>query len=608
MPRLSLTTRAFLFSFVPVSIVLLCLMVAVNTAVHSQIRRELRDQLRESDLVFNRMQSTYSRRVEALVSKLAESAGLKAAVGLLSEVRNDAELLKEARDTIGVELRDFQTSSGFEFLAITDLEGKIVTAVPCAGCAEDPSMPRLPLGPGVIQVKGKLYQVHSVPITAGGDEIAAVVLGIPFDIRAFSLHGEAALLRDGKVISSTFPRELTNFIEQEIHHHCSDTQQKCELSINGETFVVSEMQKGQMGSRDRLFGFQSLDRPARDFMSAFVKVLIAIAAAGICLALAFTFITSRSLSHPIRALIAQLDESKRSGGLSMHLTAGNGVSELASLAAAYNNVVDSEQRTRRQLESARDAAQLANRLKDEFLTNVSHELRTPLNGVLGMTELLLQTPLDRDQQEFAETAKASGEELLTLIEGVLNFSQLQTGQVSLQKAPFELRKIIQDTATAIAPKAEAKGLRLEVEDALDLSGSVIGDEMRIRQILAQLCDNALKFTDTGFIRIRVEGDQRTNTANFKVAVEDSGIGIAAEQQDLIFDRFTQADGSLTRERGGTGLGLAIVKELVDLMKGQVGVDSRPAGGSTFWFTLELPIAGSGFHASTDAPAKEGILA
>ncbi len=171
----------------------------------------------------------------------------------------------------------------------------------------------------------------------------------------------------------------------------------------------------------------------------------------------------------------------------------------------------------------------------------------------------------------------------------MNFSQLQTGHASLQTAPFDLQKAIQDTATAFAPKAEGKGLRLEVEPAPAIPLSLLGDEMAIRQILAQLCDNAVKFTDNGFVRIRVGCDQDRDIARIRIAVEDSGIGIAPEQQELIFDRFTQADGSLTRRKGGAGLGLALVKDLVTLMKGQVSVESRPGKGSTFWLALELPI-------------------
>ena len=165
--------------------------------------------------------------------------------------------------------------------------------------------------------------------------------------------------------------------------------------------------------------------------------LISIAVAGVLLALLCTIFTSRSVSRPLRALVTQLNHTEVSGDLSERLTAGRAVRELALLADAYNRVADSAQRTRRQLEIAKDAAQSANRLKDEFLTNVSHELRTPLNGVLGMTDLLLQTPLDADQQDFAATVRTSGETLVTIIDDILTFSQLQTGRLTLNVQPFD---------------------------------------------------------------------------------------------------------------------------------------------------------------------------
>jgi signal transduction histidine kinase len=295
------------------------------------------------------------------------------------------------------------------------------------------------------------------------------------------------------------------------------------------------------------------------------------------------------VSRPLRALAAQLRQSELSGGMSGHLTAGRGVRELASLAEAYNRVADSEQLTRQQLEEARDAAQLANRLKDEFLTNVSHELRTPLNGVLGMTDLLLYTTLDSEQKDFVLTARNSAETLLSLIDNVLNFSQLQTGKASLHVTDFDLRKVVEESAEAIFREANAKGIDVSVLCSQDMPGRVAGDEIRIRQILAQLCGNAVKFTDMGFIRIRLECQEEAARAKVKITVEDTGIGIAADQQSLIFSLFTQADGSMTRQRGGTGLGLTLVKDLVALMNGKMGVDSRLREGSAFWVGFDLPV-------------------
>lgn len=591
-PRLSLTARTFLFSAVPVCAVLLLLFAAVNAAVHRQIRRELREQLELSDLLLNRADARYTGRIAALVSKLTDSAGLKAAVSLLNEVHGDPGLLKQVRTTIDMQLRDLRSSSNFDFLAVVDARGRAIAAVPCSECAEGPSMHAFSTDPGIAEIGGQLYQLHSVPITIAGDEAAVLVLGNKFELTAMALPGEAVLLREGKVVASTLPPKWKGSIEREIASHCRVGRDSCEASFGGETFVVSPLQKLQIGSRYRLLGFRSLDRPVEEFASSFLRLLIGIGAAGICLVLMFTFVTSYSVSHPLRALVAQLRQSELSGGMSGHLTAGHGVRELASLAEAYNRVADSEQRTRRQLEEARDAAQSANRLKDEFLTNVSHELRTPLNGVLGMTDLLLYTPLDSEQQEFALTARSSAESLLALIDDVLNFSQLQTGKASLHVMDFDLRKLVEESAQAILREAEAKGIGVSVLCSQDMPGQVAGDAIRIRQVLTQLCSNAVKFTDDGSIRILLDCQEEAARAKVKITVEDTGIGIAADQQNMIFELFTQADGSMTRQRGGTGLGLALVKDLVALMNGQVGVDSRFGEGSAFWFGFELPVVGA----------------
>ena len=592
MPRLSLTARTFFFSAVPVCAVLLLLFAAVNAAVDRQIRRELREQLELSDLLLNRADARYTGRIAALVSKLTDSAGLKAAVGLMNEVHGDPDLLKQVRTTIDMQLRDLRSSSNFDFLAVIDARGHAIAAVLCSECAEVSPMHVFSTDPGITELGGQLYQLHSVPITIAGDEAAVLVLGTKFELSALALPEEAVLLHEGKVVASTLPSKWKGSIERELASHCPVGRDSCEASFAGETFVVSLLQKLQTGSRYRLVGFRSLDRPVDEFGLSFLRLLIGIGAAGICLVLVFTFVTSYSVSHPLRALVAQLRQSELSGGMAGHLTAGRGVRELASLAEAYNRVADSEQRTRQQLEEARDAAQLANRLKDEFLTNISHELRTPLNGVLGMTDLLLYTPLDSDQQEFALTARSSAESLLALIDDVLNFSQLQTGKASLYVTAFDLKKVVADSAHAIRREAEAKGVSVSVQCSQGLPGQVAGDEIRIRQIMAQLCGNAVKFTDQGSIRIGLEWQEEAARAKVKITVEDTGIGIAADQQNMIFELFTQADGSMTRQRGGTGLGLALVKDLVVLMNGQVGVHSRLGEGSAFWFVLDLAVAGT----------------
>ncbi len=272
------------------------------------------------------------------------------------------------------------------------------------------------------------------------------------------------------------------------------------------------------------------------------------------------------------------------------LTAGRAVRELGSLAAAYNRVADSAHRARRQLEAARDAAQSANRLKDEFLTNVSHELRTPLNGVLGMTDLLLHTSLDPEQEEFALIVRSSSEMLVTIIDDILTFSQLQTGKLILSERVFNFEKLLMESAKWTERQAQAKGIRVEMCYPDASARMFIGDEMYIRQLMRQLCDNAVKFTDSGCIRIRFDCERAGPVAAARVAVEDTGIGITPNAQKLIFERFTQADGSLTRKRGGTGLGLALVQALIGLMGGHIGVESRVGEGSRFSFVLPLRIA------------------
>ncbi|HWF78696.1 MAG TPA: ATP-binding protein [Caulobacteraceae bacterium] len=256
--------------------------------------------------------------------------------------------------------------------------------------------------------------------------------------------------------------------------------------------------------------------------------------------------------------------------------------------------VDEIKRAQINLRRARDAAEAANRAKSEFLANMSHEIRTPLNGVMGVASALSRTELSGGQREMVGLITSSAETLEALLSDVLDLARIESGRLELKAEPFDLAQAARDVASLFEPSAKAKGLALSVESAPAAAGLFVGDAARLRQVISNLVSNAVKFTETGSVRVGVQAEASADGTALKVTVADTGIGFTAEAAERLFERFEQADGSITRRYGGTGLGLAISRSLVDAMGGHLSATGEPGHGAVFTIELTLPRA--------DAPA------
>jgi len=623
--RLGLGTKLLLFSALLTSGVILSAFAALNSEVKRNAQRAFALELGRNQQALVKERDNDRGRLLAFSAVVTETPTLRAALETLRlESVFGVERRPELIATLQRELDKIFSVVGRDMLIVTDDRGRVLAsshnaesgpsvgedlgAWPVMVLLLDPSAALVESDYAVARLGTSHYQTEVAPIVLQGRAIGALVMGDRLDAGFVDdlkrdFDSEIVVASSESVIVSTLPEgDWIDTLEPDASLPAGvERRDPARLQIAGEEFLVSTLDLGLDESGDvvKLYLMRSLTQAWADPSRALLMPFLIFGGLAIAASILGSAMIAKSVLRPFQSFVAFVHSVATSGDFNRRFGASPSSPEVDTLSRTYDLLVDTLNDTYDNLRDSLTRAEAASQAKSEFVARMSHEVRTPLNIILGNADLLLLTDLTPAQRSHGKQMVSGGEALLRVIDDVLDYSKIEAGKFEISPIEFDLRVAVNELADLFDSGAAEKGLGLLVEIAPGTPTRVVGDQDRIRQVLTNLIANAVKFTDRGQIVVRVAGKATMGRAQLRFSVEDSGLGIEEDQLEEIFKQFTQVDTSSTRPHGGTGLGLAITKQLVELMGGVVGVQSRLGRGSTFWFSLDLALSeGSVVHGGT----------